>query len=398
MNYVWNGEIYNPTYKDDFLNRFLSGKKSRISTYKTYERVFKASYSAETYLEKDLMYFDEQELIEFIKVFLNPKSSISARTYGFIVKCYIDHCSNHIDKSVVNPFGDYTNHMFDEFKQEVDDSPFFSEDTLEDMEDSYELVNAQDSVVLRLLFEGVQGDEVYELINLTKYDVNRLYADGKLRGELLLWTKLLEEREQGDRPFRKIEVSERALKIIGQAYGQRDYEKNNGYTVFFANNVQPTIKLERNSAYIVRPSITRSEVDREPFVDKAVIYRRMATLKKALGFTHLTTKNIVKSGMIAMARDLVILKNKWYLEKEDFVQICDKFGFKRENYWFLKNYVNLSNIKELYGDKPELMKNANKYIEKDTFGVFNTFDSENAKKYQMFGLGEINEDRYFEVI
>ncbi|MDQ6600741.1 phage lytic cycle repressor MrpR family protein [Bacillus salipaludis] len=196
------------------------------------------------------------------------------------------------------------------------------------------MVNAQDKIILQLLFEGVNGHGHSEILNLTKTDID--------------WTNCelhLKDDKYGER--KNVKVSETCINLIKEAIEQTRYQNKNGTSI--GNN--PELPLIKNH-YILRSATTR--VQNYNRADKHLIYRRISTIAKFFGYQYLTAKNIEKSGMIAMAVNLFKTRNK--LKTEELSMIANQFGVKKTvvngyeifNISFLRDFINPDTIMDLY--------------------------------------------------
>jgi integrase len=213
----------------------------------------------------------------------------------------------------------------------------FSEEEIKSL--MSEMVNAQDRIIFQLIFfEGINGYEHSEILNLTKSDIN--------------WTNRtlhLKDDKHGERDVR---VSEETLNLIEKAIEQTHYQNKNGE----ATGKTPELPLMEND-YVLRTSATRDENLGK--ADKHLIYRRISAMKDNLASTnhnlkYLTAKSIEKSGMISYAVKLYMENSK--LENEELKAVAKKFGvrkvtmnsYKIYNYSILKQFINADTIMDLY--------------------------------------------------
>lgn len=312
-------EFFNNEIKQKFLSQFPE------TTQVTYGRIFTKSSVMEKNLNKDIYDFNYKELFNFLNT-LNPLTNASSRSNGRIVSSYIYWAvSQGLKKNGINPFATTKQEWFDQF---VDKTVriMISESEMMQVEDF--CYNAQDAVIFRLIFEGVQGKECRELSNLKWSDVDR---DTNI---LTLF--------DGDNK-RELHVSNRCIRMIEEAFKQTQYLKRNGDMDDPNGNLRDYTDLVQNN-YILRSSVTRTHAFAEG-VNKHTIYRRISGIKEAFGFPHLTVKNIARSGMLKMGKDL--LEEYGELNKDLYERIAKKFGVN--NYWYVSEFVNEDTIKEVYG-------------------------------------------------
>lgn len=316
--------MYNEETKKRFLEEFIE------STRVTYSRIFEYSEPMEELLGKDLYDFNLEE-IEDILFSMNPKTFHSSHGNGRMVTSYISWAiGKGLRSHSINPLKSFGP---DYFKKFVDDNLklFISESELRRIEDA--CINAQDAVILRLLFEGVNGTSYYELRTLKKDAVSFDHSVLTLTNE--------------DGTKRELKVSDRTLNLIEKAIKEKVYYKNNGEGVL-ADNVRDYADLAEND-YVLRPSITRVNNPFDP-VSKSVVSRRVRAIADFFDLPYLVANSILKSGMIFMAKNLI--KNDGMAVGTKMYRVIAK-RFAVNNFYSLKLYVTKENIVKLY---PELWR------------------------------------------
>ncbi|WP_419872909.1 hypothetical protein [Candidatus Pristimantibacillus sp. PTI5] len=310
--------MYNHEIKELFLQKFP--KNTRV----VYKSVFTKTESSEKLLEKDLFDFNLEEVSAF---FLQLESLYisTARSYGRIITGYVSWAIELGYKSdTINPLKEVKTKWFDKFA--MTERLYFSEIELTRIELNCE--NAQDAVIIRLLFEGVQGKAVSELRNLTISDVD-------FEGRILQLT-------DNDGSIRELLVSEKCIKLIKDAYEEMTYTKKNGRMGSY-DNIRDYTELV-DSEYIIRSSNTSKE-KKSGAVDKHVIYRRISSIEEELELQNFNVKNISRSGMIKLARDRFIDHGE--LNLVDYVMIAKQFKISSSR--TIMEFANYETITELYG-------------------------------------------------
>jgi integrase len=315
-------------YNEEIKLKFLS-YYTKISQ-DTYTRIFKESFKLEEELNKDLCDFSGGEIKRYLRK-LKPTTKNSSRSNGRKVKNYIEWAIEEgYSTNEFNPIGELESpSWFDQFI--VHKKQYISKMELERIEALCK--NYQDRVILRLLFEGVQGKGCSELIYLKVDDIDRI------RGVLRL------KDEDGSR--RELKVSSDCMEIIEEAIKEKIYYKKNGEMESTLDNVREYNDLVQND-YVIRNCIVHT--NNYEFVKKHTIYRRIATIQEYIHkhdpeLVHvLTAKSIANSGMIYEGSKIYEQKGK--LEKEDYDWIVEKFNIK--NNWLLRDFVNERMIEELY--------------------------------------------------
>ena len=323
--------MYNEEIKETFLQYLIEEEGYTDETVHVFRFIFYKSYDVESILQKDMYDFNMSELKQVL-LSANKSTLNSVRSFASMMKKYIDWAIRKgYANSNINPMNMFT---VKDYEECIDKSKklFISEEELIEIED--QLVNYQDKVILRLLFEGANGYEVSELINLKKYDVD--YANKRLR---------LYDDKNGER---FITVSDRCLDIIEKAINEEAYYARNGekkskhgkskYPYYETDHVIKNVLTGR----------TKGEAD------KTVIYRRMNMIKEMFDMPYLTIKNVWRSGMIKMAVDLY--KEEGELTNKQLAKIAEQFGLGKVinnghetyNYHAMRQFINRENIIDLY--------------------------------------------------
>lgn len=317
--------MYKNDYKNDFLNQF-----ENEDTRKVYEAIFKKSEFLENKVNKDIMDFDKQLLEEFIVNYVKPKTKQSARTYCNILSSYIQwSIDNKLSSHTSNPL----NNGQDYFSNFVENqnSLYLSKDEIDVI--IFNLVNAQDSFIIKALFEGIQGKKLSELINLTIDDIRGAYENNNV---------LKFKNEKGVERFVKVEKE--TLKLAESAYRENEYYKKNG-EVDYSAHIKDTVRLS-DCEYILKPSATNSERNQ---ITHYSVYNRLEMIKSLEEFEEfaesLITKNIVRSGMLYEA--MKVIESGRDLNRSEIEVICEKYGIKYK--WSLRDFLNEETVREVYG-------------------------------------------------
>lgn len=325
-------KMYNEEIKESFLQYLIDEEGYTDETVHVFRFVFYKSYDIEDVLQKDMYDFNTNELKQVL-INANRSTLNSVRSFASMMKKYIDWAiRTGLTNSNINPMDMFTT---DDYGECVDRSKklFISEDELIKIENI--LTNYQDKIVLRLPFEGINGYEMSEMLNLKVYDVD--YTNKKIR---------LYDDKNGER---FINVSDRCLEIIERAVNEKIYYPLNGEKVSkHGRDMYEYFHTDRIIKNVLSP---RTKGD----ADKNTIYRRINSIKEIFDMPYLTIKNIWRSGMIKMAVDLY--KEYGELTNEQLTKIGDKFGlgkivsngYKTYNFHMMRQFINRENILDLYG-------------------------------------------------
>lgn len=310
-------------YKSEIKSKFLN--KYPANTQIPYARIFEKSKEYEDKYKKDLSEFTKQEISNVLSA-LKPLTLSASHVNGRIVTAYIDWCiENNVTSVKENKLKTEDVSFFGKFIDE-ELKLFFTYNELIDI--TRRSNNPQDSVIVKLLFYGIQGNALAEIRNMKKKHV----YDAENNNNVI---KVYDE----DMSERQVQLDIATIELLKKAIGQELYLKRNG--VGLDEKLGLYTNLVDND-YVIRTSITKTDKKNAP-VEKMVIYRRIKTLGEVLGYTHLTTKNIVRSGMIYEASRRI---ENAILTKDDYIEIGRIFNI--DNWYQIKKYCNPEIISKMY--------------------------------------------------
>ena len=341
--------MFNQKHKEEFLNDILNTSANPERTTNTINayrsRVFNNVHviRLEQQYNKDLYNFTEDELFLLLNK-IRPLTVTASRTFGRIVTKYIDWANNkgyrttdnnnplRVEQSYFNQFVPKNNRIY------------LHKDDIEAITTTQATKNNQDAVLIQLLFEGVQGFEASEIINLKIDDVdfnnNTITVYNRKESENITIGK------------RTIQVSDTALMLIEDAWKEEIYIKKNGEVAEAKNTGKIPLPTSDETRYILKTGkVGRwKEYKEEEKLKKYTIYNRLKMFQSLSAImevsNNLTTKNIVRSGMIYHAK--LILEEEGKLEREQIEKICKQFNVKYQ--WSMKDYLNREVIEEIYGE------------------------------------------------
>jgi integrase len=318
-------------FNSEIKNKFL-GKFENADTQDVYSRIFKKSSEIEFEKDKDLYDFEDSELESFIENQLKPKTKESARTYCNVLSSYIQWAiENKYSSQLVNPIRRRQEYFYNFVQENKLYINVHEKDDILRM-----LLNRQDGFIIQGLWEGIQGNQVCELVNLKVTDINPEEKTIILRDNKGNITRVLTD------------VEDKTIDMALLANKEEEYYKRNG-EVDFSSNVKEVARLPK-SEYVLKGTKTNPKGGGKK-ISHYTVYNRLDMIKSLEEFEEyadaLTTKNIVRSGMIYMAMKL--LKRDGKLERKQIEEICERFGMKYK--WSLKDFLNEQTVKELYPDE-----------------------------------------------
>lgn len=316
-------QMYNEQIKTEFLSSYPA------STQKTYRSFLSKIKPFEEKLNKDISAFTQSELTQLMND-LEIDYRATARSIGRIITKYVAFAANNgYAHNIDEFFFKVKTKWFEQFALTNEQKLFFTLNEIKLIEKACE--NAQDAVIIHLIFDGVLGKSASELRNLQRHHVN--FETGE--------TQLINE----DGSTRTIHLTEVSLKLIQEALKEDVYIKSNGQMKLRGNVREYTDLI--SSEFVIRSSNTsKDKVDGA--VDKHVIFRRVATIGRTLGLAHFTIKNIQRSGMLKLARD--ILKENEIDKVNLYILIYIAKLYNISSYRSLYTFITNENIEELYGE------------------------------------------------
>jgi len=295
-NYIYHLDMYNEDLKREFISTYSE------DTHKFYERVFYNSAPLEKELGKDVYEFSTEE-VEKVLYDLRPPTIASSRANASILRTYFNWAIRR-GMTMVNALDDCRGYEW--FKKFVVTGIKLYVSASELMEIEDYCINAQDAVIYRLLFEGVYGKGCSELINLTRSDVD-------------FDNKILTLRD-GD-SVRKLNVSLRCIELIKDALNEEVYMKKNGESDVKDNQREYFVLSE--SDYVIRPIKSRNVSQN---INNMIVTRRVKLINELFGYPKLTPKNIQRSGMIHMFKEMGA--NPDEITELHYQKIANRFGLQ----------------------------------------------------------------------
>lgn len=290
--------MYNSKLKKRFINECITNPGSK----RNFEYLFKRSEETEQLLNKDVHEMNLNELDNLIKSYTN-------RTFDMVIvnvthlREYINFCirEGYVPSRINFLNGLSRKDLTKYIDVEVSNNRYITYEQLKDMED--QCINPQDAIVPRLLFVGLKGEELSELINLKISDV---YED-----KIIL-------------PNREIPIDLSTYELIQDAYNQERYIRGNG-------ELNEMAKLSEN---IINPSeyvIKQNGANKFGAINYVSLRARLNRVRKYFGNPHLKPRNIWVSGMLWHLKQ--VYDQKGVLDKDDYVRVHRIYGFL-EDYFF----------------------------------------------------------------
>lgn len=330
-----DGLMFNSEVKEQFLKEMTEHGVISENTAKTYRNLFRRTYTfIEKKKKKDLYQLTFKEMEKLLQLFeANNRSTIES--YARVISSYLNWATEKgfTEKNVI---GDLKPDDFEKYLEKSE--TYLTEDRLLDIEENCK--NAQDAVILRMLFNGFSGKNLSEIRNLKKQDID------KNKKMIRLVNTLKEDPSTGlpvDFTYRWEPVDDYTLELIEDAIQETTYMKKNGEIAQGPSGRAREYTELVDNDYVVRPSITKTDTHNKP-VDRHVVYRRVKTLAEYFNMKDtLDTRLIMRSGMIFCANNMI---ENDELSLNALKMVASRFNMRTHHN--LKGFLTVENIRKTY--------------------------------------------------
>lgn len=284
--------------KERYLENLANNGYSE-GTIRNYKYIIagKIAQQAEEDFGKDIYEFTYEECIDLLKRFNNRSLDIVAVNKSAL-ESYIDFAIQ--EGYVPSRINYFTGLQRSDLEIFVDKNAiknrYLTYDELLELENMCN--NAQDSVIYRLLFIGVRGQQCEEMLNLKVSDVFKDHI------------KL---------PDRDIPIDEYTYDLIQEAINQKTYLKNNG-DVSPTNKSGSTVEL-KESEYVLRASGSTKEGQ----ISYTALRVRFDKIRRFWDNPYLNMRNVWFSGMIHELKNIKQATGE--ITKEDLIKVHKQFGY-----------------------------------------------------------------------
>ena len=266
-------EIYNYEWKNKFLYSTYDNEKTRDGII--YD--FKKSARLEKLLDKDLSFFNTNEIDDLAKS-LNPSTENSLRRILTYFQSYTDWC---MDRGLR---GEYENGIND-FRIFISTqdlgayvsnikfvNQFITKDQLEEIKKN--LINPMDAAIIQALWEGISGEGLHEIRSI---DINVNLKGNKL--------KVFDK----DGSSRDVIISNGLVKLLHEADDELEYVLENG------QGKRGQVRKFEDSNFVFKPQKNKNSRAND-ILNEKIMVNKMTAIKRYTGFHFITPKSIVSSG------------------------------------------------------------------------------------------------------
>ncbi len=324
---------YNEEIKERFLNTLETPIIQKFSRYPLEKAI-----RTERFYSKDLYDMTLEEIGEVVKD-LSCSTTDAAYNNTLKIEEYIDWAIEEgYRKSNINPLSilkskrEWSKQFVSEFRTYL----FTKKDLIEMMD---RLVNVVDKAIILALFEGVEGKDYSEILNLKRSDITSI----ENRHEVSL-------KDDGEEEPRTIVISELLKDKLVETNNQIYYINKNGLTTSDRYNKS---KIEE-SEFIFNKT-TRGKQGGRP--NGFYIRRKFAEFKDIFATEHLVAKHLKDSGVCHMANELQV---DGIISKESLKKIAEHYntsfttagnGDRYRNLTKIKQIIDTKDFEEVYGYK-----------------------------------------------
>lgn len=293
--------FYNEEVKIQFINDY---KRSRIVAETSLTGMFNKIHYYEEQKGKDCSRFTEKEILKMYKGF-GAKSIHVLENYNVYLKSYAIFCM-HKGFCKTNSYANINKAMLLEcLDPEIKNQKFLTREQLDDIED--ELYNYTDKALLELLWNGVSGKSMEDIVSLKRSMISQdkqyiCFADG-----------------------RKVKLSKKLYDYLDKAFSEKEYMCY-GKTVRVKKLIgEDCLYKEMDNAYTV-------DSDDKFF---RWVYRRIQTYRNYVEIPMLTMKTISASGLLCKIKkgmndnDLGLRE---FLYTEEGKELAKQYGYNLKSY------------------------------------------------------------------
>lgn len=321
-------DLYNPVEKEEFLESIELDDVKHL-----YNHLFARSKGAEMLYQKDLYAFTLEQLEDVMKN-INPATMNSVANSKSRINHYITWAIRHgRRKNNINPLQGTDR---DWGKKFIDSTVkrHLSDVELHDIVEG--LHNAQDQALIQCIFEGIMGQGLSEILSMNYKNIN--------------WNNnIIKVYNSKDDDWREVTVSDKCMRYISNAYKQ---------TTYLSEDTETEKELVEHHGNIFKNVKWRSS--RFPEVSRSNLVKRLYVIKEVYELEEFTALSINEAGRIKLSVDLY--KEKGKITKDELAIVGDHFNLSkiqvREYRYYdiskIKNYINSTNIRKLYGIDVEI--------------------------------------------
>lgn len=313
--------FYNPEFKELFLeqHRTKSGQPYAEETKRVNRFLFNKTAVIEKLYNEDLYNFDSVKFEELLKT-LKATTIRSLQNSISTMEQYIEFAIKHKKLDQVNIATQYNNrNAVDAFlDKKAEENMFFDKKEIDYLSEYAE--NAQDGVILNLIFDGVSNKNRFqELINIKESDVD--YDN--------LIIKIPEMRMEDEvSPAREVPISSTTARMIRKAM---DFDEK---YVSTKGLVSRSYKIAQ-SEYILRGLRNNAQILWNN------VNQRILRIAKLAGHEYLTATNVSYSGQVHYAKEKMA---EGASQDEAIAYVIERFNLSKNEstYFYIRRRIELA--------------------------------------------------------
>lgn len=287
--------MYQSENKESFIKDYM---RSRVIAETSLYSLFRKTEKYEEKFNKDCSQFTIGEALEMYTDF-QAKSIYVLLNYNVILKAYCAWNNHYNGLETEIAYDSISKNMLAPLIPE-DATNILSRNDIDNIED--QLLNWTDKAIVEALFEGLSGNSMRDLISVNTEMINHktkqiVFSDGRVFDLTdKLYSLLIESFNEVEYVCYGETMRVKKLSGIGRLYKERD-------------NAYALESDDRNFRWI---------------------YRKIQNVRKHVGMSNLTMKNLAISGLIYYLREGMSktgLDLKPFLLTEDGNKIMDKYGY-----------------------------------------------------------------------
>lgn len=283
--------MFDKEQKEAFIKEYL---KSKVVAKTSLYAVFRKTEPFEEKLNKDVSDFSRKEILAMLSKF-KSKSTISLLNYCIVLKHYSRFVKNEVGSNA------YESIVKSDIAALVDKNILLTREDMDEIEN--QLLNCSDKAIIELLWEGVAGKSMSDLLSVSAECIkgNVLCVNGK-----------------------EYMITNRLQSILPKAFAEEEI-------MSYGNTMKIVEVNGKGRIYKERPNARGIDTEDSRF---RWVYRRIQLFRNYLDLPGLTMKNIQSSGLwyyLNLGMKETGLDARSFLKTKDGEKLAKRYGFS--DYW-----------------------------------------------------------------
>ncbi len=287
--------LYNKELKLAYINNYFGEEQTKT----TILHLFLKSSDIEKQYNKDVYAFNDKEITSLLQ-YMKRDNIMSLSKDVSMFKDYVNWCIVNGQRSeyengenrfvIFQATEDLSNYVS---KRKVKNK-YLTKEELNDLIDY--LANPVDQAIIIALYEFIAGEKLHELRNLTITDVENAKNNNNI-----IAVKDINGKQ------RNIQLSHRTIAIFEEAFAQKEYALNNGFSLGIGE------QQLADTSYIIRfAQKNKNKISDDEPVQYGSLMNKLTTVKKYTGYEFITANSLRDTRII---HEIVEVVKEMGLEK-----------------------------------------------------------------------------------